>query len=577
MTTTRARLGALAMLASTAAMTERLDAQPQTQGKWVLCGAGKYDLTAGGQSLGSETFEITCRPDGHYVATGRTQLSGGGAAIDLTTNLELGADLLPITAAAKGTVQGQPLDQSGTFNKGTATLLTNGRSQSVPYAAGASWLGGNIFYANAFIVARYDEAKGGPQQFPVFPQMTVTLERVASDAVRLDNGDAATYTPFVMRIAGQEIVLWRDASGRLAVIGVPAQRFAAVRPESAKWLAALMASLGNGATSASPKPASPAPSTIDYSAPAGAPFTAEEVAIPVASYSLAGTLLVPKTGKGAFPAVVMITGSGLQTRDQRIPLPGLESYAPFRQIAERLASNGIAVLRVDDRGIGGSTGRETLENATTTSLAEDTRAQIAWLRSRKEIDASRIVVVGHSEGASIAAMIGASDPKLAAVVMMAGVAKRGADVSFEQQEDMLRSDTTMTEEMRASLREKQKEAVKTILAGGDIPGQKVNAWTREYFVYDPLPTVRKVKQPLLILQGERDRQVYQSHAAMLAGAAREAGNTDVTVKVFPTLNHLFLPSTTGSFSEYSHLATTAVPDTVLDTLTEWIVKHTHSK
>ena len=574
MTTTRARLGALAMLASAIVMTERLDAQP-TPGKWMLCGAGKYDLSAGGQSLGSETFDITCRPDGHYIATGRTQLSAGATSIDLTTNLEFGGDLLPITASAKGTVQGQPLDQSGTFANGTATLATNGQTQSVPYAPGSSWLGGNIFYTNAFIAARYDEAKGGAQQFPVFPQMTVTLERVASDAVRLDNGDAATFTRFVMRVAGQEIVLWRDPSGHLAVIGVPAQRFAAVRPESAKWLQALMANLGNGATS--PSSTKPAATTIDYSAPAGAPFTAEEVTIPVASYSLAGTLLVPKNGKRAFPAVVMITGSGLQTRDQRIPLPGLENYAPFRQIAERLASNGVAVLRVDDRGIGGSTGRETLENATTTSLAEDTRAQIAWLRARKEIDAARIVVVGHSEGASIAAMIGASDAKLAAVVMMAGVAKRGADVSFEQQEDMLRSDTTMTEATRASLREQQKEAVKTILAGGDPPGQKMNAWTREYFAYDPLPTIRKVKQPLLILQGERDRQVYQSHAAMLVDAARSAGNKDVTVKVFPTLNHLFLPSTTGSFSEYSHLATTTVPDTVLDTLTDWIVKHTQSR
>ena len=575
MITNRARSGALAALLAAIAMTEPLDAQ--SPGKWNLCGAGKYDLSAGGQSLGSETFDVTCRPDGHYVATGRTQLTGGAASIDLTTNLEFGADLLPITASAKGTVQGQPLDQSGTFANGTATLVTNGRSQTMPYTAGASWLGGNIFYTNAFIVARYDETKGGAQQFPVFPQMTVTVERAANDAVRLDNGETATYTRFVMRVAGQELALWRDASGHLAVIGVPAQRFTAARPESAKWVSALMASLTGGASSGAPKPASPAATPIDYSAPPNAPFTAEEVTIPVASYSLAGTLLVPKTGKRAFPAVVMITGSGLQTRDQRIPLPGLENYAPFRQIAERLASNGIAVLRVDDRGIGGSTGRETLENATTTSLAEDTRAQVAWLRTRKEIDPARIVVVGHSEGASIAAMIGASDPKLAAVVMMAGVAKRGADVSFEQQEDMLKSDTTMSEETRASLREKQKEAVKTILAGGSIPGQPMNAWTREYFAYDPLPTVRKVKQPLLILQGERDRQVLESHATTLAEAARAAGNKDVTMKVFPTLNHLFLPSTTGSFSEYSHLATTTVPDTVLDVLTDWVVKHTRSK
>ena len=344
----------------------------------------------------------------------------------------------------------------------------------------------------------------------------------------------------------------------------------------ARALAMFAATVATLATPAMNAQLSAQGAAIDYSAPPGASFTAEEVTIPVATYSLAGTLLVPKTGT-RHPAVVMITGSGLQTRDQRIPLPGLEQYAPFRQIAERLASNGIAVLRVDDRGSGGSTGRETLANVTTTSLAEDTRAQVAWLRGRKEIDPERITVIGHSEGASIAAMLGASDPKLSGVVMMAGVAKRGADVSIEQQEDMLRSATTMTEEAKAAAREKQKESVKTILAGGTVPGVPVNAWVREYFAYDPLPTARKIKQPLLILQGERDRQVYQEHAQMLAEAVQAAGNKDVTVKVFPTLNHLFLPSTTGSFSEYSHLASSKVPDTVLDTLADWLKKEMQPK
>lgn len=562
-------LTTIAALVTSTLMSEPAAAQAKGQGKWSLCGAGKYELSAGGQNLGTETFEITCKPDGHYAATGHTQFTA--LSMDLTTTLELGADMLPVTASSIGKVQGQPLEQSGKFENGTATLTTNGKSQTMPYAAGAAWQGGNIFFPNVFIAARYDEAKGGAQQIPIFPQMTLTLERQATDDVRLDNGESATFTRFSMRIGGQEMVMWRDAPGRLAIIAVPAQRFTAARPESAKWIPALFASL-SGAKPVNPSPTTPsAPASgIDYSAPAGAAFTAEEVTIPVSSYSLAGTLLVPKTGKRAYPAVVMITGSGLQTRDSRIALPGLERYAPFRQIAERLASNGVAVLRVDDRGIGGSTGRETLENATTTSLAEDTRAQIAWLRGRKEIDPQRIIVIGHSEGATIAAMIGASDPKLAAVVMMAGVAKRGADVSFEQQEDMLRSDTTMTEARRNELRQQQKDVVKTFLETGEMPGQKANAWIREYFSYDPVPTVRKVKQPLLILQGEHDRQVYAAHAAMLADAARAAGNKTVTVKVFPTLNHLFLPSKTGSFSEYSHLETTAVPDTVLTTLTEWI-------
>jgi hypothetical protein len=469
-------------------------------------------------------------------------------------------------------VNEQPFDQSGTFNDGTATLTTNGQTQSVPYAKGASWIGGNIFYPNAFIVARYDEAKGGAQSFPVFGQMSVTIERLASDGVRLDNGESATFTRFAFRIVTQQIVFWRDAAGRLAVIAMPGQKFTAVRPESAKWLPMLMSQLNGAAAVAAPAQASSG-TTIDYSAPPGASFTAEEIKIPVATYSLAGTLLVPKSGT-RHPVAVLITGSGLQTRDSRIQLPGLEQYAPFRQIAERLASNGVAVLRVDDRGIGESTGRETLENATTTSLAEDTRAQIAWLRTRKEIDPDRIVVIGHSEGAAIAAMIGASDPKLAAVVTMAGAAKRGADVSIEQQEDMLRADPTMPEATKDSLRAKQKEAVKSVLAGGDIPGEKTNAWIREFFIYDPLPTARKIKQPLLILQGERDRQVHEAHAQMLADAVRGAGNKDVTVKVFPTLNHLFLPSTTGSFSEYSHLSTNKVPEEVIDVLTDWVKRKT---
>lgn len=564
MTINGARLCALAIGVATL-MSEPTDAQ-QSPGKWSLCGPGKYDLTASGQPLGTETFEIACKPDGRYSATGRTQLSGS-AKIDLTTSLELSADLLPISASAKGTIQGQPFEQTGTFANGTATLATNGNSQSVSYRQGASWMGGNIFYTNAFIAARYDEAKGGSQEFTIFPQMVATIEKKGNVGGTSAN-KRGEFAQFVMSVAGQRIVMLRDSDGRLAAMVVPAQKFVVARPDVAELVSLAIASLdGIPGGGAAPK--------IDYSAPPGATFTAEEVTVPVATYSLAGTLLVPKSGKASYPAVVMITGSGLQTRDQRIPLEGLEKYMPFRQIAERLASNGVAVLRVDDRGIGGSTGRETLEHVTTTLFAEDTRAQVAWLRGRKEIDPQRIVVIGHSEGASIAAMIGASDPKLAAVVMMAGVAKRGADVSFEQQEDMLKSDPTMAEETKASLRAKQKEVVKTVLDGGEVPG--INTWTREYFTYDPLPTARKIKQPLLILQGERDRQVDQSHATIIADAVKGAGNKNVTLKVFPTLNHLFLPSTTGSFSEYGHLSTNTVPDDVLQTLTDWITKEVKAK
>jgi pimeloyl-ACP methyl ester carboxylesterase len=559
MRSTMARAIALTL---TITMSDLVQAQTPA---WSLCGAGSYTLTAGGQTIGNETFEITCKPDGKYSATGHTQLTP--LRIDLTTTLELDANRQPIAATAKGTVQGQPFDQSGTFANGTATLTTNGQSQTVSYTPNASWSGGNIFYTNAFIAARYDEAKGGAQQIPIFPAIQGTLERLGTDAPSA-NGETASFTRFALKLGGQEILLWRDAQHRLAAIGVPAQRFAATRPEHAKWTAALLELARNAPAQGAST--SPSAAAIDYSAPPGAAFTAEEVAIPVATYQLAGTLLMPKGGKPPYSAVVMVTGSGLQTRDQRIPIPGLERYAPFRQIAERLATSGVAVLRVDDRGIGGSTGRETLANATTTSLAEDTRAQIAWLRTKTGIDPKRIIIIGHSEGASIAAMIAASDPTVLGTVLMAGVAKRGGEVSLEQQEDVLKADATMDQATKAGLRERQKEIVKTVQAGGDIPGVPMNAWTREYFNYDPLPTLRKVKQPVLILQGERDRQVDQAHASILERALRDAGNTHVKLIVFPTLNHLLLPSKTGSVSEYSHLETQIMPATVIDAIAAWV-------
>jgi len=572
MTTNRARSIALIAIAGalpTITAFRAISTVPMHQqpGKWALCGASEYQLSAGGQALGKESFDISCQPDGSYRASARTQLTPLG--LDLTTKLEVGKDLLPRTVDVKGTSGGQPFDQTAKFDNGTATVTANGAAQTVSYPPTASWLGGNLFFLNAFIAARYDEAKGGAQQIAIFPQGSLTIEQQRTNTVT-QGSETATFDRFVLKVNGQEIVLWRDAQGRLAVIGVPAQRFTASRPESARWTEALLTA---PAAAAPAKPAGPTPdAAIDYSAPANAPFTAEEVRISVATYELAGTLLVPKGGKRPYPVAVMITGSGLQTRDSRIPMPGLEGYAPFRQIAERLASNGVAVLRVDDRGVGGSTGRETLDKATTTLLAEDTRAQVAWLRKRAEMDPAGITLIGHSEGAAIAALIASTDSKVRSIVLMAGMGKPGSEVSAEQQEVALRSDTTMTEEAKAKLRAQQKETVKAVLAGGNVPGvpENAQAWVREYFSYDPLVPLRQVKQPILILQGERDRQVDQSHATLLADAARGAGNKRVTLRVFPTLNHLFLPSKTGSFTEYSHLETTTVPQTVLDTIAEWV-------
>lgn len=297
-------------------------------------------------------------------------------------------------------------------------------------------------------------------------------------------------------------------------------------------------------------------------------FGDEEVVIRMNGYQLAGTLSLPRRTRRPSPAVILITGSGQQTRDEAIPIPGLENYRPFRQIAEHLAARGIAVLRVDDRGMGGSTGKETLAAATTSSYAEDVRAEIAYLRGRREIDANRIALVGHSEGGSIAMMIAASDARVRAVVLMAAMGKTGREVNLAQQEEALAQATTLTEERKNELRAEQRRILERVIEGGDtshLPPQarQFLPWFREFLLFDPQAAIRRVRQPVLILQGELDRQVTADQAALLDRAARESGNRDVTMSVLPGLNHLFLPARTGAWSEYSTLTTTSLSTELL--------------
>ncbi len=344
-----------------------------------------------------------------------------------------------------------------------------------------------------------------------------------------------------------------DAAGRVAVAEIPIQRVRIERWTSGDTLAPL------------PGMHRPAP---DYTAPPDAPYTATEVRVPVQpaagdTFSLGGTLTIPKSGRPPYPAAVMITGSGLQDRDENL-WPLVIGYRPFRQIAERLAAAGIAVLRVDDRSFGASTGNA--RDATTEDFAGDVAAQVAWLRARPDIAPGRIALIGHSEGGIIAPMVAAQDPRIAAIVLMAGTAKNGVQVLIDQAVGPIERAPGLAPERRAQL---EASARRAVLADSATP----SAWLRWFRAYDPLPTARRVRQPVLILQGAVDRQVSAGQADTLAAAMREAGNRDVTARVFPHLNHLFLVSPTdGSPSEYPALKDTQIGRDVLDTLADWLAR-----
>jgi len=295
----------------------------------------------------------------------------------------------------------------------------------------------------------------------------------------------------------------------------------------------------------------------DYSAPAGAPYTAEEVAVRTpAGHTLAGTLTRP-AGAGRVPAVVTITGSGTQDRDEYIPFAG--GVRIFRQVADTLGRRGIAVLRLDDRGAGGSGGDI---NGTSADFADDIRAAVAYLRVRPDIDPARIALVGHSEGGMIAPMVAASDSRLAAIVLMAGPASSGRAIIDFQTENLVRGDSAIPAAAKDS-------ALRVVRAQFDSTSARA-PWMRYFLAYDPLPTARRVRQPVLLLQGATDQQVRPEESRRLEATLRAAGNTRVTLRIFPDRNHLFLRDPIGFPGGYARLTDPKVDGEVLGALADWL-------
>jgi alpha-beta hydrolase superfamily lysophospholipase len=303
--------------------------------------------------------------------------------------------------------------------------------------------------------------------------------------------------------------------------------------------------------------------TPDYRAPAGAPYTAEEVRVPIRSlqgdtFSLAGTLTLPIVAPRPVPVVVTITGSGQQMRDEDL-WPLLPDYRPFRLVAERLAREGIGVLRLDDRGVGGSGGA----GGTTADFADDVRQEVAWLRHRPDVRRSKIALLGHSEGGEIAPLVARDDPSLAGIVLLAGPGKNGRAILTDQFRRPIETAPDLSDSARRAQLAQVPQRVDQMT--------QTNAWTRWFADYDPLPTARRVRVPVLILQGALDRQVSAGQADTLGAAFRAGGNRDVTVKVYSGLNHLFLRTDgDGSPTEYPSLKDPVLPLALQNDIATWL-------
>jgi pimeloyl-ACP methyl ester carboxylesterase len=314
---------------------------------------------------------------------------------------------------------------------------------------------------------------------------------------------------------------------------------------------------------------------------------------------LAGTLTIPE-GKGPHPAVVLITGSGPQDRDETI-----FGHKPFAVLADHLSRHGIAVLRYDDRGVAGSTGD--LANATMDDFATDAWAAVEFLLTRPEIDAKRIGLIGHSEGAVVGPAVAAAHAKqIAFVVMLAGTGVTGQEVVRHQlelimkvggaSEDIIARELGFAARMHAAVLGSKpgeaRAALEPILkewydgldpsermaigefeqALTDRAGPLDSPWMRHFLAYDPAPTLTKLKMPVLVLNGELDLQVDPDQNLPPIEKALKKNKRAQFVRL-PGLNHLFQPATTGSPNEYPTIAITFDP-AVLDRISRWVREQT---
>jgi dienelactone hydrolase len=417
---------------------------------------------------------------------------------------------------------------------GVAEITVGGSTQSqrIPSKADAFLMLNSSFAMTEVALERMSGANRDSVTFPVLlasggQTVSATARRVSPDSVIVTIAPSQSH----LALRGTKVVRAH----------VPAQRLVVERVEGE---AVRRLALG--------KP--------DYSASPGAPYRAEHVRIPAPpGHVLAGTLTIPRGVSGRLPVVITISGSGPQDRDEHLPIvPG---FRPFRQIADTLGRRGIAVLRLDDRGTGESTGD--FSKATSADFADDVRAAIAWLRARPDIDPQRIALLGHSEGAMIAPMVAATDPKLAGIVLMAGPSKRGREVLDHQIRYGIEHDSSIAAAKRDSAFAATRSAADTTAAP--------LAWMKFFLAYEPLPTIRKVKVPVLVLQGATDQQVTADQADAIDAALREAGNRDVTVRVLANRNHLFLPDSIGNPAGYVRLPSGKIGPDVMGEIVNWLV------
>ncbi len=505
--------------------------------------AGRLLFTLGTTPAGSESYSLERLADGGFRLSGNVDLQIPSLhivqGVDVEADQRLAFRRARVLAAVNGDTTEYTLVRADGRGIQSAVQGDSTTTAEIETPERSVLLTNNVIHHIVQFAWLFDGALGESREFVAFPRVPVTVELQRSGSVESD-GHGLAVRRYYLNIANRlGAYVWLAEDGTPLKVSVPLQAFEAVSEAHQEWAPLL--------TPGTNQPEEETSEAVDYAA--------EEVRFESDTITLAGTLTLPR-GTGPWPAAVLITGSGAQDRDENTPGPGGLKLGIFRSIADTLTRRGVAVLRYDDRGVGGSGG--SLASAGLSDLVADVEAAVHYLRGRSEVDPARVALVGHSEGGIIAPIVAAEDTALAAIVVMAGTATPLDSVLVEQAVSAAREAGGDSSDLAES-RELIERLSRAIREGSDLdtlglpPAQQQLAqsrWLREHVQHDPLATIRRVRRPVLIVNGGQDVQVAPEHARRLGAALDEANHPDYEVKIFPQLNHLFAVSRGEGIAEY---------------------------
>ena len=512
-----------------------------------------YTVFLRGTPIGRE--DITVRSEqGALVISGTGRLSPPLDIVTRRAEVRYAADWSPVSMMLDGTVQLRENKVNIAFAGQEARVETSVNGQTVSKVDKVSpqtLVLPNGFFGFFEAVARRLSSVTPPADLRAYiaPQAEIALRVESVVDERVQTGPQAFKVRryalvFANPTGNLGFQLSADEQGRLIRVTIPPQSLDIVRDDVA------------ASTSR----------THTYSNPGDEPVT-----IPASGFNIAGTITKPKIASTRYPAVVLHTGSGVGDRD------GTAAGIPtLGQIAGALADAGYLAIRYDKRGYGQTGGRA--ESATLTDFAEDLRAVVRYLEKRKDVDPKRIVVLGHSEGGWVALLAASREKKIAGVIAISAPASTGAEVVLEQQQHQLDQLKVPDAERQAKveLQKRIHEAVTTDKGWEGIPPelrkQADSAWFRSLLLFDPAKVIEDVRQPLLIIQPDLDRQVPVAHADKLAELAKKGRSPSVELMIVKGVNHLLVPATTGEVSEYGTLTDRNVSKDVLNTIVGWLQK-----